>query len=178
MLAAFEALSIDPIPAARMVNGPPSASVFSLFGILVYRLTLSWGFSSTGSIMVVTGEFLAVYAWAMSDSSYIAPSLSALVLTVWYSERGRPLLLVAAAALAAATYLTRYVGLALVPALAALLAAPGSPGRGVPVFSSSLPSFRWGSGPQCLVDGQVAGRSFGLSGASPSAAASRPAASS
>jgi hypothetical protein len=94
MLAAFEALSIDSIPAARVVNGPLRPQCSPVWHSR-YRLTLSWGFSSTDRDHGCDGR---VFAVCLGDerSSYIALSLSALNLTVWYFG-GRPLLLVTAA---------------------------------------------------------------------------------
>lgn len=173
MLAGFEALSVDSVFAARTINGLAFGLSILLFGVLLHRLTRSWGFSLYGAlILMCTGELFAVYVWAMSDPWYIAMSLAALVLAVRFLEDGHLSLFVAAAIGASAAYLTRYVGLSLVVglALAFLLRPRLSPFRrwtqaGIFLVVGVVPIGVWFARNASLT-GQIAGRIFGRSGAS------------
>ena len=173
VLAGFEALSIDSLVAARVINGLAFGLSILLFGILLHRLTRSWGFSLYGAlILMCTGEFFAVYVWAMSDPLYIVLSLATLLLAVLFLEGGHLPLFVALSIGASTAYLTRYVGLSLVAALALVfLLTPGtSPFRrwaqaGVFVVAAVVPIGVWFARNAWLT-GQIAGRTFGSSGAS------------
>jgi hypothetical protein len=172
LLAAFESLSIDSAEASRVINVVAYGLTIILFGVIVFRLTKSWIFSLLGLLILIsTGEFFQVFAWAMSDPLYLVLSLTTLVFTLLYLENKSSLFYVIGVLAASCAYLTRYVGLSLVMALTfVLLIDPRSSRKtrlsrasiffSVGILPTSIWYFRnW------LLTGQIAGRTFGRNAA-------------
>jgi hypothetical protein len=171
-LAAFESLSTDSAEASRVINAVAYGLTIILFGVLVFRLTTSRIFSLLGLLILIgTGEFFQVFAWAMSDPLYIVLSLAALVFMLLFLENHRSLYFVIGVLTASCAYLTRYVGLSLVTALTlVLLVAPRVSTktrwiRAIILFSAGiLPTSLWYIR-NWLITGQIAGRTFGRNAA-------------
>ena len=171
-LAAFESLSIDSAEASRVINAVAYGFTIILFGVLVFRLTTSRIFSLFGLLILIsTGEFFQVFAWAMSDPLYIVISLAALVFILLYLENKSDLFYIIGVLSASCAYLTRYTGLSLVVALTfVILVAPHISKksrliRAIILFSAGiLPTSLWYIR-NWLITGQIAGRTFGRNAA-------------
>jgi hypothetical protein len=167
-LAAFESFSIDSAQASRFINAVAYSVTIPLFSVIVFRLTNSRTFSLFGALILIsTGEFFQVYAWAMSDPLYIALSLASLVFMLRFLENQRTLFFVIGVFAASCAYLARYTGLSLIVALSLLLLVAPSVSikrrliRASIFFSVGiLPTSMWFLR-NWLVTGQIAGRTFG-----------------
>jgi hypothetical protein len=182
-LAAFELLSVDLAVAARGLNAMALGMSALVLGLLIHRLTDRWLFAVLGSaILVVSGEFLQIHVWAMSDPIYISLSLLAMLLAALYlADRRRPEL-AALAAVASAAYLARYAGLALVASI--VLAVAVVPGAirarrwldaAIVLAVGLIPMGLWFAR-NARLTGQFAGRTLGWSSADPRAAIDQTAA--
>lgn len=110
-------LGLDPLDAARVVNAVAFAGIVLLAGLAVRARTGSVPAALVAAVLTVAAQDLLTYsASALSEPVFILLAVSALVALGAHLERPRPGLLAAAAVLAAAAFLTRYVGVALVVA--------------------------------------------------------------
>ena len=122
-LAALGRLGLDPLTGARVVNALSLGAIVALVGLVVRRQTGSVPAALAASVLAAAGvDLLALSGSALSEPLFILLALSGLVALAAYLDEPRPALLAGAAALVAAAFLTRYVGIALVVAgVAALL---------------------------------------------------------
>ncbi len=173
VLAPFEALLLNSADVSRVLNASAYGATIILLGLLVYRLTRNWIFSLFGSLLLMgTGEFFQVFAWAMSDSLYIVLSLTTLVFMLRFLENQSSRFWAISVLSASFAYLTRYVGLSLIMALTmVLLIAPRFSRKtrliraGIFFLVGILPTSIWYFR-NWLLTGQIAGRTFGRNAAS------------
>ena len=123
VLAAVGKLGMDPLTGARVVNALAFAGIVLLVGAVVRAQTRSVPAALVAAVLAAAAVDLLTYsASALTEPLFILLGLAALVVLASYLEEPRPALLAGAAALAAAAFLTRYVGVALVvTGVAALL---------------------------------------------------------
>jgi hypothetical protein len=106
---------VDPLTAARVVNVLAFAGIVLLVGVVVRAGTRSLAAGLVASVLAAAGlDLLTFSASALSEPLFVLLALGALVALAGHLEHPRPALLAAAAALAAAAFLTRYVGVAVV----------------------------------------------------------------
>jgi len=122
-LAALGRVGLDPLDGARLVNVVAFAGTVLLVGLVVRSRTGSVAAASAASVLAAAAVDLLTYsASALSEPLFILLAIAGLVVLAVYLDRPSPALLAGAAALIAAAFLTRYVGVALVVAgVAALL---------------------------------------------------------
>jgi hypothetical protein len=123
VLAAVGRLGVDPLTGARVVNALAFAGIVLLVGVVVRAQTRSVPAGLVAAVLAAAAVDLLTYsASALTEPLFILLGLAGLVVLASYLEVPRPALLAGAAALVAAAFLTRYVGVALVVAgVAALL---------------------------------------------------------
>lgn len=168
VLAAAEAVGVNAISFARILNGVCLGLEVLLVGIIALRVTHSRVLAvSAALVMAGTGEMYRVHAWLMSEPLFIALTLAgALALLQHCGDRKVLWLLVSSAAFGLAG-LTRYGGLAL-PAAGAffLILNPAISWRrrleecGVMLALGVGPTAVWMARNQVLT-GQTGGRTFG-----------------
>jgi len=119
VLAGVGALGPDPLTAARFVNPVVFGLLVLVVGLVARRLTASLALAVAAQLLVLAGaDFLAYATSALSEPLFLLLSLLALAaLGAWMgSGGGRQVPLLAAALLAGAACLTRYVAVAVVAA--------------------------------------------------------------
>ncbi|HEX2048477.1 MAG TPA: hypothetical protein VHF27_11970 [Acidimicrobiales bacterium] len=108
---------IDPLSGARVVNTLAFAGIVLLVGLVVRSRTASVPAALLASLVTVAAHDLLAYsASALSEPVFVLLALGGLVVLAAHLERPRTGVLIGAAALVAAAFLTRYVGVALVVA--------------------------------------------------------------
>jgi len=160
VIAAVGRLGLDPLDAARVVNIAVVGAIVVLVGVVLRSLTGSVPAALVGATLTAAAvDVLTLSAAALSEPLFVLLALAGLVALGHYLDRRRPVVLVAASALVALAVLTRYVGVALIVAGAAMLLWRGSEGRfhgagdatlfGAIALSPSLAWLAWAG----LVDG-------------------------
>jgi 4-amino-4-deoxy-L-arabinose transferase-like glycosyltransferase len=122
LLAGFELLGGTALRGARFLN-------IILYGVNIFlvfhsarRLAHSTGFALLAALLfAVSFVVVEVHSWALSEPLYICLSLSAILLIQNYFEENKSSRVLLAALLAAAAFLTRYVGVSLVLAMSIVL---------------------------------------------------------
>lgn len=115
VLAAIAKIGPDPLTAARVVNVVAFAGIVVLVGLVVRFRTGSVAAALVASVLTACAVDLLTYsASALSEPFFVLLALGALVALAAHLDRPRPPLLLLAAGLAGAAFLTRYVGVALV----------------------------------------------------------------
>ena len=145
LLAGIGRLGPDPLTVARAVNAVAFAAVVVLVGLVVRART-----HSVVAVLVAAGltacsaDLLTYTAAALSEVLFAVLGLGGLVALAAHLDRPRRPLLVLAAALVAAACLTRYVGVALVVAgLAVLLSRRRVVDAGVFTALAVVPVLAW-----------------------------------
>ncbi|MBM3121012.1 MAG: phospholipid carrier-dependent glycosyltransferase [Chloroflexi bacterium] len=170
VLAGAEGIGLDGIAFARWLNALWLTLDVVLVGELARRMTRSIGFGLVAALIVAgTGELLRVHVWLMSEPLFAPLVLgSVLALTAFFEGRNRAWLVLSALGVGLAA-LTRYAGLGLPLAGAAMLwIDPQSTWRRR--LSEASLMLALGLGPSALwmargvlLTGQTGGRSFGFS---------------
>ena len=115
VLAALGKLGLDPLDGARLVNALAFAAIVVLVGGVVRARSGSPSAALAASVLTAAAVDLLTYsASALSEPLFIVLGVGALVGVAAYLDRPSPALLAGTSALAAAAFLTRYVGIALV----------------------------------------------------------------
>jgi hypothetical protein len=122
-LIAFVGLSgLEALRAARLLVILLYGGGAVLIGWLAYRLTKIPLIALAGAFLfAVSGTFLNVYAWVMSEPLFVFLWLAVFICLDLYWQHRKPWLLVLMGALCGVAYLTRYVGVLLFIACAAAL---------------------------------------------------------
>lgn len=131
VLAAVGAFGPDPLTVARFVNPLLLGGTILTVGLLARRLGASLLLALGAQLLVLAGtDFLRYYSAALSEPLFLLLSLLTLTAVWCCLERRRTRVLIVAGLLAGATWLTRYVGVAVVASGAtALLLLTKRPGR-------------------------------------------------
>jgi hypothetical protein len=117
VLVAMGRLGLDPLTGARVVNALAFGAVVLLVGLVVRSRTGSLPAAFVASVLAAAAvDLLALSGSALSEPLFILLAIAGLVALAVYLERPSPALLAGASALAAAAFLTRYVGIAVVVA--------------------------------------------------------------
>ena len=115
ILAGVGWLGLDPLDAARLVNALALAGIGFVVGTVVLARTGSVPAALVASgLTVAARDLLASSGSALSEPVFVLFALAALAALAAHLDRPRPALLAAATVLAAAAFLTRYVGVAVV----------------------------------------------------------------
>ncbi|MDQ4070114.1 MAG: glycosyltransferase family 39 protein [Actinomycetota bacterium] len=115
LLAGVGWLGLDPLDAARLVNALALAAIVLLVGAVVHVRTGSVPAGVVASVLTAAARDLLTFSGsALSEPVFLLLALGGLVALAAHLDRPRPVLLAAATALAAAAFLTRYVGVAVV----------------------------------------------------------------
>jgi len=118
ILAGGGMLGVDPIRAARALNILLFGLNTYLTGYLVWLVTRKILFTLWASLIFIsTVMFLRVHVYAMSEALFLAIMLGAILTLRAYSIRPKMVYIGLLALLSAGAILTRYSGLALVPAI-------------------------------------------------------------
>jgi 4-amino-4-deoxy-L-arabinose transferase-like glycosyltransferase len=150
LLAAFQWIGMDAIPAAQVINSGLFALNIILVGLLIRRISGSEGFAWVGAgLFALSDSLITVHTYILSEPLFLFLSLLCLFCLIQFFESAGPvkhraIWLVAAGLLAALSYLTRYVGGALLGGvvLTLLLYSPTWKQRGqrIGIFlAASLP---------------------------------------
>jgi 4-amino-4-deoxy-L-arabinose transferase-like glycosyltransferase len=117
MLAMFECAGVDSLFAARLLNAGLFAVNIGLVGASIKEISRSIGFSLFGALLcAVSWSQIEAHAWVLSEPLFIFFSLLAFLWLGTYLKTSRRRWLIASAVAAGLAVLTRYVGLALLPA--------------------------------------------------------------
>ena len=101
--------------AARAVSAIFFGALAFVGGLVVARSTRSWAAGAAGAILLAASPvLLSVEIWAMSEVVYLVLLVAALGLLAAYAQKPTRSYLLASAAVTAAAYAARYVGIALV----------------------------------------------------------------
>lgn len=167
-LAAAEAVGVNAVSFARMLNAACLGLEVLLVGTIAIRLTHSRVLAvSAALVMAGTGEMYRVHTWLMSEPLFIALTLAGVLALLEHQGDRKVLWLLASSAAFGLAGLTRYGGLAL-PAAGAgfLMLDPATPWRrrlgesGVMLALGVGPTAVWMARNQMLT-GQTGGRTFG-----------------
>ncbi len=117
ILAAFEIAGVDGLDAARLMNAALFAVNIGLVGISIRKISNSIGFSLLGSLLTALSIVLIeAHTWVLSEPLFVLFCLLAFYwLGLYFETSGRRWLLASALA-GSLALLTRYVGIALLPA--------------------------------------------------------------
>ena len=108
---------LDPLDAARVINAFAFAGIVLVVGLAVRARTSSVAAGLVASVLAVSAVDVLMYsASALSEPLFLLLGVSGLVVLAAHLERPRRGLLIGAAVLVGAAFLTRYVGVALVVA--------------------------------------------------------------
>ena len=122
ILAIARFIGIDIYSFARWMNGLFYLGSVFLAGWLVHRITASTIASVICLLLIITSRsFLSLHGWLMAEASFIFLIILGLVALLLYVERKRRKLLIAAAILIGLSVMSRYTGLALIPAFCLFL---------------------------------------------------------
>ncbi|MGH7848146.1 MAG: hypothetical protein ACREQW_23630 [Candidatus Binatia bacterium] len=104
---------IEPLAAARWINGAFFAGNIFLVGLILYRLTRgSFLVSVLGAFLTLTAvDLLEIHAMAWTEPGFIFLILAGSLLLGAYLAEGNPVLIFAAATAAALALLDRYAGI-------------------------------------------------------------------
>ncbi len=169
LLAGAEAIGVDAIAFARVLNAVCLGLEVMLVGALAKRMTRSSAFGLLAAlVMAGTGEMLRVHAWLMSEPLFIVLTLAGVLALLQYPGDGRRLWLMLGAMAFGLAGLSRYGGLAL-PAAGALYLVLDSSTRwrrrledaALMLAIGLTPSAAW-MARNYLLTGQTGGRSFGV----------------
>jgi 4-amino-4-deoxy-L-arabinose transferase-like glycosyltransferase len=128
LLAAASGIGGEILPTARVVHAVLFGLNVALAGWLVWRGTRSLWLAAIGALFIgVSPAMVSVHSWLLSEALFLCLTLSSVACLISYLERGGRIALVGAGLAAGLAVLTRYAGVALVLAGAALLV--GWPGR-------------------------------------------------
>jgi len=136
VLALFGLVGMDAIPAARIVNLALFALNIILVGLLARQVTrANWAGVLAAALFAFSDALLGVHAYALSEPLFLTLTMGAMLALLRAVELFQPkvynsgwvMALVVSGDLAGLAYLTRYVGLALLPVgTLVLLLAGGS----------------------------------------------------
>lgn len=124
VLALFGLVGMDAIPAARIVNLGLFALNIVLIGLLAQRVTRSgWGGVLAAALFAFSDALLGVHAYALSEPLFLTLTMGSMLALLQAVELFPPraynagwvMALIVSGDLAGLAYLTRYVGLALLP---------------------------------------------------------------
>ncbi len=169
ILAGAEAIGVDAIAFARVLNAVCLGLEVMLVGALAKRITRSSAFSLLAAlVMAGTGEMLRVHAWLMSEPLFIVLTLAGVLALLQYPGDGRRLWLMLGALAFGLASLARYGGLGLPIAGALSLVLNYGPTWRRKLEDLALmlaigltPSVAW-MARNYLLTGQTGGRSFGV----------------
>ncbi|MGE5378880.1 MAG: ArnT family glycosyltransferase [Bacteroidota bacterium] len=121
-LAVFEMAGSTALQGARLLNILLFGANIVLMFYCTKKLTRSPWFSLLASLLfAISFVLVEAHSWALSEPLYICLSLVSFLLLEKYFEKDRAAWLVLTALAASAAFLTRYVGVSLVLAIAVLL---------------------------------------------------------
>ncbi|MEN6299227.1 MAG: glycosyltransferase family 39 protein [Anaerolineaceae bacterium] len=129
VLAAFEKFGLDAVFAARMVNALAFGFNIILCGLLIERFTHSQLLAILGGIIFLCSDVLIeAHSWAMSEPLFLSLYLGSLLMMVSYLKHPQRKWIIAAGVLLGLSFLTRYLGIALILAvMLTCLTAPSIP---------------------------------------------------
>jgi len=117
ILAIFERAGIDGFVAARFMNAALFALNIGLIGLSIKKISHSIGFSLIGAFLITFSVVLSeAHTWVLSEPLFIFFSLLSYYWLDKYLESSNKAWLIASALAVSLAILTRYVGLALLPA--------------------------------------------------------------
>lgn len=148
VLVLFELIGIKALPATRIINITLMGINILLAYLCTEKLTRSSAFSLLAALFFsVSFVMVEVHSWALSEPLYICLGLGAFLTLQNYFEEKKRSWLVWTAVLASAAFLTRYVGLSLVMAIAIVILMRNSASRfrDLLLFGSiaTLPMMLW-----------------------------------
>jgi 4-amino-4-deoxy-L-arabinose transferase-like glycosyltransferase len=169
LLAAAEAMGVDAVSFARLLNSACLGLAILLVGAIALRATRSRLLAASAAlVMAVTGEVYRVHVWLMSEPLFIALTLAGALALLRHRDSRTPLWLLVSSGAFGLAGLTRYGGLALAVAGAGfLILDPAVPWRRRLAESAVMlalgigPTAVWMARNQVLT-GQTGGRTFGL----------------
>jgi 4-amino-4-deoxy-L-arabinose transferase-like glycosyltransferase len=172
LLAAFQWIGMDAIPAARIINAVLFALNIILVGLLIRRISGSDGFAWIGAgLFALSDSLITVHAYILSEPLFLFLSFLCLICLIQFFEsagslKRRVIWLAVAGLVAALSYLTRYVGGALLGAavLALLLYSPTWKQRGqrIGIFlAASIPLIAAWSVRNWVLTGSATNRQMG-----------------
>ncbi len=116
VLALGTKVGIDPLAFAKIVNAVFYAASLLLLMLLVYRETQSFAASSAAVALAgATGMIALIHSYVWSEPLFLLNTLLCVYFLVNYLSRGKLWILPLAGALASLAFLSRYVGLCLIP---------------------------------------------------------------
>jgi hypothetical protein len=117
VLAGLGLTGLPAFAAGRYLNAILFGLSTILVGWLVYRSTRSGIFAILGSwLFMYARNIVQIHSWIMSEPLFIFLALLSLLLVDLFLQRGKIALLIVAGICIGFTILTRYVGVALIPA--------------------------------------------------------------
>lgn len=131
-LASSAIAGVDPFRGARWLQALLFGMNVALIGICVYYFSRSILFSAIAILLSISsGSMLQIHAMAWSEPLFIFFALAAFLLLMLYQARQNIYLLIGAALMLGLALATRYIGVALLPAMLAtvFLLGPQSLGR-------------------------------------------------
>jgi len=112
-LAAFSALDLSPVRAARVVSALCFGSTVTLSGLLLYKMNRSRLLALLGAgLVMVSAATLKAFSWALSEPLYIPLFMAGFLFLAFYLEQPRRFFLLGVGGLLGLAFLTRYVGVA------------------------------------------------------------------
>lgn len=124
VLAGFEALGLDGTAAARVLDGLILAFNMVLFTIVLSRALVnrSWWVSAAGAVvLMVSGTWIVVHTYALSEALFLTWILAGLVLIPRYLVLPSPRTLALLSLCGAGAVLTRWVGVSFAITVATLI---------------------------------------------------------
>lgn len=120
----------DPLPGARWLHAILFGLNALLIGVITYWSTTKSIVGSLISILffISSAQIFDLHTWAWSEPAFLFLSFSALFLIALYISRPGKWLLLGASLFAAAAITTRYIGLALIPAIMGIILLFGEKG--------------------------------------------------
>lgn len=129
-LAVPAALGQDVPEAARLLHALLFGANVAVVGLLIAEFSASLWLALSGSVIVLASPaMLSVHSWLLSEALFLCLMLGALWALAGWSRGGGMRRALAAGLLLGAASLTRYVGIALLPAALLVLLPGGTPGR-------------------------------------------------
>jgi 4-amino-4-deoxy-L-arabinose transferase-like glycosyltransferase len=124
LLAGFELVGVKALLAARIVNIALMGVNILLVYLCTQKLARSYAFSLLAALLFsVSFVFVEIHSWALSEPLYICTGLCSILMLHKYFEEEKRSWLIYASVFVSAAFLTRYVGLSLVIAVAIIILA-------------------------------------------------------